>query len=120
MNYKVCFTLKNAPLLHLWQKHHTMNLQIYKISSKSAHTSPIFFRGFSGHDYKTDPLEAHHLLAAGAMSLAVKKNEDLLEDFGMIVNLFVILLNIINHSLKIYFSWNRNCRNWRPFLNFMN
>ena len=68
----------------------------------------------------TDPLEAHHLLAAGAMSLAVKKNEDLLEDFGMIVNLFVILLNIINHLLKIYFSWNRNCRNWRPFLNFVN
>ena len=64
-----------------------MNLQIYKISSKSAHTSPIFFRGFSGHDYKTDPLEAHHLLAADEpMSLAVKKNEDLFENFGMIVN----------------------------------
>ncbi|MDY6198261.1 MAG: hypothetical protein SPH99_08415, partial [Sodaliphilus sp.] len=54
------------------------------------------------------------------MSLAVKKNEDLFENFGMIVNLFVILLNIINHSLKIYFSRNRNCRNWRPFLNFVN
>lgn len=54
------------------------------------------------------------------MSLAVKKNEDLFEDFGMIVNLFVILLNIINHSLKINFSRNRNCRNWQPFLNFVN
>lgn len=38
------------------------------------------------------------------MSLAVEKNEDLFENFGMIVNIFVILLNIINHSLKIYFS----------------